>query len=536
MKSFLSQTVRNSVWTGLSTMGSSLFSFLLLGLAIRWLGNVEAGFAIAVTGLVGMNSTVGGLGLGPAATRLLSQAYAVDDQRGIRSIVGVCLLVSLVFGLLGFGLFALGGSWIIRWSKYPDASGLGHLYCLTAGASFLFGQLCAFFTMLLESFQRFDLKAKVVAVFGLVGGGLSLVVLSLRPNILTFGISQASLLALQSLCLGVILARLLGFSLIPWWDKTCFLRLWSFGKWVYLSQISGLLFTGLDRFCLVSLFGSAPMLFYQYGQRVFLVIHGVLCSQASFLIPMLSTQATGSRDVTTRIEDRLRWFIGLGAAAVYAGILIAGDAGMKQLVGPVNAAKASFQLSVFCWVGYFHANSIVPFFFAFSRGDSRGNWLYQTISGLLILPSLILCGIWFGFEYAVLGGLAAIFGVLYLCWREKPELPPGRFFIWFVSPLTASAAIMVLATAIHVLLKAQRASMLMVTATLLLYYLAVMMILPRIESRSPSGRNRVTTLARALDMVLGKLGLSGRAGYRWFGIATDAPAADGTAPPPGGGP
>ena len=56
---------------------TAILGFLFAGLTIRWLGEAEAGFAIAIAAIVGINNTFSGLGLGTAATRLISRAYEI---------------------------------------------------------------------------------------------------------------------------------------------------------------------------------------------------------------------------------------------------------------------------------------------------------------------------------------------------------------------------------------------------------------------------------------------------------------------------
>ncbi|MBD2602408.1 MULTISPECIES: hypothetical protein [Microcystis] len=52
MSNLLSKAVSNSTWTGIGSLMTAILGFLLAGLTIRWLGEAEAGFAIAISAMV----------------------------------------------------------------------------------------------------------------------------------------------------------------------------------------------------------------------------------------------------------------------------------------------------------------------------------------------------------------------------------------------------------------------------------------------------------------------------------------------------
>ncbi|MFM7712524.1 MAG: oligosaccharide flippase family protein, partial [Microcystis sp.] len=157
--------------------------------------------------------------------------------------------------------------------------------------------------------------------------------------------------------------KILGFLTRPSWHQAMFIELWSFGKWVYMTQIQIIFFDGVDKIFLTSVFGSSSLPFYTFAQRIYKTVHQMLAGQSSYLFPMLSAQGDKLEVVAEQIEDRLRWFIGLIAGFVYSGLIIAGPVLLTIMVNAEFSSKASFQLFIFCWVGYIHGNAIVPFFF-----------------------------------------------------------------------------------------------------------------------------------------------------------------------------
>jgi len=155
---------------------------------------------------------------------------------------------------------------------------------------------------------------------------------------------------------------------------------------------------------------------------------------------------------------------------------------MTIMVNAGFSSKASFQLFIFCWVGYIHGNAIVPFFFGLSKGDAKGNWIFHMIIGLGYLPFFVIFALVFGFQYAVLGQLMTFFGTIYLSRRLKPKMDWITFCRWLIKPLYSSLLLMVVACCFH------------------------------------GGIYRLKTLARALSLVLAKLGISEKLVFRLMGI------------------
>jgi O-antigen/teichoic acid export membrane protein len=517
MSNLLAKAINNSTWTAIGSVMTAILGFLFAGLTIRWLGEAEAGFAIAIATIVGINNTFSGLGLGAAATRLISRAHEEKNYQEIQKIAGVCFTTSLAFGLFGFGIFAFGSAWIVQWSKYEGNADIGRWYCILLGLAFLLRQITGYFNIFLTSLQRFDWQTKLNTTFLLVNGILGITLLKAFPNILTLVIIQLALSCLNCLCTGFIVFKILGFLTRPSWHQAMFIELWSFGKWVYLTQLAGILW-GLDKIFLTSVFGSSSLPFYTFAQNIYGQVHAILNGQSSYLFPMLSAQGDKLEVVAEQIEDRLRWFIGLIAGFVYSGLIIAGPALLTIMVNAGFSSKASFQLFIFCWVGYIHGNAIVQFFLGLSKGDAKGNWIYHMIIGLGYLPFFVIFALVFGFQYAVLGQLMTFFGTIYLSRRLKPKMDWITFCRWLIKPLYSSLLLMVVACCFHAILIYIKANTGIQIATMIVFYIVAILSIPRLEVTYFGGMDRLETLGRAISLVFGKLGISEKFVFRLIGI------------------
>jgi O-antigen/teichoic acid export membrane protein len=152
--------------------------------------------------------------------------------------------------------------------------------------------------------------------------------------------------------MGLVLTKELGFLPVPTWNKEIFLDLWGFGRWVYLTQITGVLINGVDKIYLISVFGSASIPFYTFAQRIYQTVHTTLVGQAHYLFPMFSAQGDKLEEVAERTDERLRWFIGLIAGLIFSGLIIAGPA---LLTITVNSEFAKMLLSSYS----FSAGSVI---------------------------------------------------------------------------------------------------------------------------------------------------------------------------------
>jgi hypothetical protein len=82
--------------------------------------------------------------------------------------------------------------------------------------------------------------------------------------------------------MGLVLTKELGFLPVPTWNKEIFLDLWGLGRWVYLTQITGVLINGVDKIYLISVFGSALFLF-TLCPKIYQTVHTTLVGQAHYL-------------------------------------------------------------------------------------------------------------------------------------------------------------------------------------------------------------------------------------------------------------
>ena len=507
MSKLLTNAVKNSSWTAVGSLMTALLGFLFAGLTIRWLWQAEAGFAIAIAAIIGINNTFSGLGLGSAATRLISKAYEENNIQEIKKIGGVCFTTSLIFGFFGLSIFTFGSETIVSWSKYEGDPNIGRWYCILLGLVFLIQQIISYFNIFLVSLQKYDWQTKLNTSFLLINGILGITFLKVFPNILTLGIIQLSLSCFNCLCTTVVVSKVLGFVTLPSWNQSMFLELWSFGKWIYLTQLMGNFMNGLDKIFLTSFFGSTALPLYTFPQRIYQVVHSILLGQSSYLFPMLSAQGNNLKEIAEQIEDRLRWFMGLLAGLIYAGLIIIGPAILSIMISSDFAQRSSFILLIFCWSGYIQANYIVSFQFTLSQGEAKKNWITSMINNIIPLGFLVIFSFLFGFNYANIGNLMVIVACFYNNRLYKQKLNLKKFVSWFFSPLYSSLLLMIVANITSIILTFFKVSLIVQFFSMIIFYLLAAILVFRLENTYFNDKNRLKTLKIAISIFLLKLGI-----------------------------
>ncbi len=439
MSAFFHRVVKNSIWTGVGSAGSALLNVLFAGLTVRWLGLGDAGFVLAMTTLTSMTAGIAGLGFGAAGIRYLAEAQARKDDAAIRRIVGTLVGVSITFGLLILVILLLGAPWLIRWAKYAGDPNTARLFCGLIGLAVALRHLSGCMMTILEAYQRYDFLTTRNLAFDLASGLLGIFVLRAWPTILTSGMITASLAIVNFTVLARLVARQIGFLPIPAWNGTTFFSLWRLGRWTYLTSIGTMLLDQMDRVLMTSLFGSAALPLYTMGKRGYEISHQILVGQAAYLFPMLCGEGDAKIALMDRIEPKIRWFISVLSIWLYSTMILLGPPVLDLLVGKHFGTRISLYILIFSFVGIIHAQSIVPWNFAYALDRVRLVTLFQVGSSLGVLIPMYFLGRLFGFTGAICGqfGIAISVVLFYAALWKNVALrdAPLRIFQPMMAPL-----------------------------------------------------------------------------------------------------
>lgn len=500
MSKLLERAVRNTTWSAGGAISTGVVGFLLAAATIRLLGVTEAGFAAAVLALSSIAGTLGGLGFGTGLILEVSRIRADGEPAAIRKVIGVGLSVALIAGSLGMAGLVVFSDLIVAWTSHVGVDRDDVLFIRLAGCTFLITQLASCLQASLEGDQRYDLRT-VVLVGSMVGQTIAtVIVLYINPSLPALGTIQLLFAISRFSGFYLFSVRVFGFWPVPEWSTRTFRRVWSFSRWVYAGGLLSILSSGLDRVVMVFSFGSALLPVYILSRRFYEIGHEILVGQSGFLLPLLGGRKRAGRGWAD-LDDRLRWFLASVAGWFYLGLLVCGPTLVAVLISPEFAEQSRWGILVFAFTGYFHAQAIVPFFSAQARGDSRATFLFQTVSGLLVLPTMYLLGRMFGFAGALAGqGVIGLVALGFACLQVAPT--SGSRFANLIRPLFWPTMLLASGGALYVLWLLDALPLWIMSGVGSIGLVAYFPMLCRLEG---AGSDRVETLRRALGLVSARI-------------------------------
>jgi O-antigen/teichoic acid export membrane protein len=435
----LKKVVRHSAYSSGGTFFAFLLAIVFAGYRIRNLGVERAGFLMLLETLVASTATMGCLGISEAGMRRMAIHFGRSNISGVRKTLSTILVVNLFIGIFIFLAILLSFDTIFHWSRlnpiyYQDARSAAML----SGLAFALRQAHDSYRQVFPALQRFDITAFQRSAFGLLSGGLGLLVLTFFPTMMAASLLLAGL-ALLNLVVNMHLTRtLLGRQVWPVWSRSEMREMLRFSIWTYWGNLSKLLKNGLDKIILTSLMGSAVLPFYVIGQRIVMQVHTLLAGQSEFLFPMFSVQRERNKDVIVRIEDRLRWVMALVSAILYGGIMVYAKPLLAHLISADFAAASITPFLLACVQGFFLAQSITVYRLSWAEGRALPNAVYEFANGVLVFgTSLLLApamGI-MGVSLAQLWLSVTTLGLIYWVLRAGNRFSLNALFRPFASPV-----------------------------------------------------------------------------------------------------
>lgn len=435
----LKKVVRNSFYSSGGTFFAFLLAIVFAGYRIRILGVERAGFLMLLETLVASTATMGCLGISEAGMRRMAIHFGRNETGGVRKTLAAMLVVNLIIGLIVLLAIPLFFDMIFRWSRlnpayYEDA----RWAALLASLAFALRQAHDSYRQVFPALQRFDITAYQRTAFGLLSGGLGLLVLTFFPTMTAASLLLAGL-ALLNLVVNMHLTRtLLGRQVWPAWSRSEMREMLRFSIWTYWGNLSKLLKNGLDKIILTSLMGSAVLPFYVIGQRIIMQVHTLLAGQSEFIFPMFSVQRERHGDVIVRIEDRLRWVMALVSAILYGGMIVYAKPLLAHLISADFAAASITPFLLACLQGFFLAQSITVYRLSWAEGRALPNAVYEFANGILVFSTSLLLAPSMGIMGVSLSQLwlsVTTLGLIYWVLRAGDRYSLAALFRPFASPV-----------------------------------------------------------------------------------------------------
>lgn len=231
---------------------------------IHKLGNENFGVLVLITSLVGYFSILD-FGLGAAIIKNISEAYAKKDQKELKKIISTAFSTFLIIGILGAVLIICLTRILVNNVLHisPVISSSVETAFYISSLSFLISMISVVFVSIPSAFQRMDIVNIRNILLGLFNTLGTILLLVLGFNLIAIVIWNVLTAILAALFFFIIISRLLpDASLTIGFDREIFQKLFRFGGFKFISNISGQITFQLDRFLIGVFYPISFLAFY----------------------------------------------------------------------------------------------------------------------------------------------------------------------------------------------------------------------------------------------------------------------------------
>ncbi len=288
-----------SNWIGFGV--NMLVAFFLTPFLVHSLGNVAYGVWVLLMSLTGYLGLIE-MGVTVSAGRYINYHIGRGEEKELNKVVNTSLAFFTAISVLIVGVSVILGQFCSHiFTKIPGL--LTHqagLVLFLMSINILLGLYSSMFSLLLTSKDRFDLKniseiivlgVRTAAIVWVLTSGYGLVSLA----IVTVGASMLGCL------IQYMLARWKGTLIcygIQYLNRDTFKRIFNFGAWAFVNNVSSIIISSTDAIVIGALIGSKAITFYMIGFMLVDYALKFLISVVGVMIPEI-TKVAGRKDFAT---------------------------------------------------------------------------------------------------------------------------------------------------------------------------------------------------------------------------------------------
>jgi len=329
--------------------------FLTIPLIVRKLGTERFGILTLVWLFVGYFSFAD-LGLGRASTKFVAELLGKSEESRIPGLVWTALVFQILLGIVcSLALIALTPYLTQRILNIPPGlltEAKNTFYLLSALVP---AELCsACFRGILEARQRFDL----VNAVKVPSNSLNYILPAIGV-VLGFGLPAIVLLLLIQRIASAVLYLLLSFRVLPILqqrfsvDCSVVSRLFTYGGWVTICNVVGLLIASVDRFVIASLLSLSAVTYYVIPLSFIPALLLLSNSVQTALFPASSAMAATRKEELERVSARALKFVILAQGALTVMVVVFARDLLRLWVGETFAGSESVLVLQILAVGAF---------------------------------------------------------------------------------------------------------------------------------------------------------------------------------------
>ena len=413
--------LRNSFFNSSSWASSVIANLVTIPLLVHFLGVELYGIYALLTGLYGYFSLLD-LGLGQGIIRYVAHYRGLDQEQGLFQSVNSALLIQVVLGIAGFVALVLFAEDILHALNIgsPHFSESWTALMLSA-VGFLVTMILGNFSFVLQGLQRFDLLAKINAVFSIagalstvavviLGGGLvSVVAVSL---IFSVGNALAWLISAMRMMPGYRM----NFSIAI--QPT--IEIVRFSAYTFISRLGNLLNTYFVRFIVSMFWGPQAVTYFVVPMKLASFFQGAIGSLAGVLFPFTTdAMAQGKDEKLKSVYLRSSTYLAAVSLPALLFLVIFARQVLSVWMGEMFSSTAWPTLTLLALSSLLSILTMAPTNAALGLGKSREIAIFS--SGVVAIN--LLTSFWFTAKWGFVGTAVSVLVT------QSMALP----FVWYVT-------------------------------------------------------------------------------------------------------
>lgn len=400
---------------------------LLLGLFttpffIYKLGKDSFGILVLLTSLVGYFSILE-FGFSAAIIKSITEVSAKKDYEGLKKITSTAFLVFLMIGILGALLIILSAHWIIGILHIPQNLQLTALNAFyISSLSFLVSMITVVFISIPSAFQRMDIINSRNIFLGVLNSVGSIILLMLGFHLLAVVLWNVAISALATIIFFILIRKVFpGTSFSLKFDKKVFLKLFKFGGFKFISNISGQIIFQLDRLLIGIFQPISSLTFYNPPLSLVQKSFSSLLNITGAAFPAVTqSDALGDMERIRQLYLRMSRLIAFIMFPALAIFFIGAESLMNIWLGPEFARESAPVLRIFAIAYLFIAFSAAPVVVSEGMNKPKIPAIFGSLGAIInLIAALILIP-----KFGITGAALAL---LINCVLQVPV------FVWFVS-------------------------------------------------------------------------------------------------------
>lgn len=352
---------RNAIANFMGSIASSVAMLLTLPLIVKLLGVSDYGLLTLIMAITGYFAVVD-INVTGGSVKYIAEYMAKDDVQSANEVFSFGALFYLAIGAVGALVIYLFAPVLIGWfSQIPETSVTQAILVMRVAAlGFFVGQLQVYANSVPQALQRFDVTAKLEAVFGVLVPVLTVALLFAGGGLFEVVVWRVAASALHLLCLCVQISRLLPGCRLVLPRSAIRKQLLSFSGYSYLSRLAALTYAQADKLIVGGMLGMTALTYYSVAAQIAGRITGLSFRLSSVVFPAAS--AMQARAEMARLRDiyfiATRYVSYLNASAILL-LCLFGKELLHYWMGDSFADEAYFVL-VFVSLALFFDSLTTP--------------------------------------------------------------------------------------------------------------------------------------------------------------------------------